>query len=78
MEKPYSQKLVARFIGVSPQRLCDLKAGRYGGLSKRTALRVSALTGITVHDLFAMDYENFMKAMGQAMDERKRKMREGA
>lgn len=74
MEKPYSQKVVAKFIGVSPQRLCDLKAGRYGGLSKKTALRVSELTGITVHDLFKMDYENFMKAIGKAMDERKRKL----
>ena len=68
MESPYSQKQIAYFIGLSQQRLCDFKKGR-GGISKKTAIRVSGLTGIQIHELFNMNYEEFMSAIMKAMEE---------
>lgn len=73
MKKSYNQSDIARFIGLSRQTVCDLKKGRRS-LSKKTAIRVSGLTGIQIHELFFMDYETLRAALVQAME----KQREGA
>ena len=62
-----TQTAIANFIGLSRQAVCDMKKGRRA-LSKKTAIRVSRITGIGIHELFFMDYETLRAALVRAMD----------
>ena len=71
MEKPYSQKEISYFLGISQQLLCDFKKGRRW-ISKKSAIRISRIIGVGIADLFAMNWEDFLAAVLEAME------REGA
>lgn len=66
--RPYSYAAVARHIGVSPQLLCDYRKGRKESISKRMAIRISRITGLTTDELFGMNWEQFLASIIRTME----------
>lgn len=63
----YSQKQIAAFLEISPQLLSDYKYGRREW-SKKTAIRISRISGIEIRELFFMDRAEFLAAIVQVME----------
>lgn len=61
-----NQKTLAEFLGISQTYLSDIKAGRRT-LGKKSALRISKITGIDFREISFMEGDEFLKKMTLAL-----------
>ncbi|WP_310601461.1 helix-turn-helix domain-containing protein [Desulfobulbus sp.] len=61
-----SQKQMAKFLGISPQYISDIKNKRRT-LGKKAALRISRKIGLPFQDVIFLDGEEFVKRVQIAM-----------
>lgn len=61
-----NQKSLAAFLGISQQYLSDIKTGKKT-LGKKSALRISKITGIDFQELSFLEGDAFLKKTTLAM-----------